>query len=210
MATPDNNTTPFFTISQEQYSNQNNIDSLLGETKWGNGPLGIGVQGLEYSFMQSPPLLQDGYNPGGAVPSGTTIEQFLQNFSPLTNEQVIAADTAMNAWAKIANISFNRISDETAQSLGDIRFGRSSQVNDTRTASAFYPSNHPTAGDIWFSSQDNDGNPAFNINVDNGNITSKGTYAYATFLHEIGHALGLKHPHEDGVIANSNIDTTAY
>ncbi len=36
MATPDNNTTSFFTISQEQYSNQNNIDSLLGETKWGN------------------------------------------------------------------------------------------------------------------------------------------------------------------------------
>ena len=210
MATPDNNTTPFFTISQEQYSNQNNIDSLLGETKWGNGPLGTEVQGLEYSFMQSPPLLQDGYNPGGAVPEGTTIEQFLQNFSPLTNEQVIAADTAMNAWAEVANITFNRIDNETAELVGDIRFGRSIQVNDGRTASAFYPSNHPTAGDIWFSSQDNDGKAAFNINVDNGSITSKGTYAYATFLHEIGHALGLKHPHEDGVIANLNIDTTAY
>jgi Ca2+-binding RTX toxin-like protein len=37
-----------------------------------------------------------------------------------------------------------------------------------------------------------------------------GDYNYLTIIHEIGHALGLKHPHEEGVVLPSNDDNLAH
>src|SRR5262249_12881685 len=51
------------------------------------------------------------------------------------------------------------------------------------TAWAYYPSTYAEGGDGWFHNSTYD-NPV------------KGNYAFLTFLHEIGHALGLKHGHE--------------
>jgi hypothetical protein len=51
------------------------------------------------------------------------------------------------------------------------------------TAHAYFPGANAAAGDLWFG-RDLDG---FGI---------RGGYAYLTVLHEIGHAIGLKHPHQ--------------
>ncbi|MEF8703751.1 MAG: M10 family metallopeptidase, partial [Candidatus Accumulibacter sp. UW26] len=62
------------------------------------------------------------------------------------------------------------------------------------TAFAYYPnSTYVEGGDAWFNSTD------YNSPV-------IGNYAYHTFGHELGHALGLKHGHETGGPANLAMD----
>ncbi|UVC11624.1 M10 family metallopeptidase [Rhizobium sp. TH2] len=65
-----------------------------------------------------------------------------------------------------------------------IRYADSNAANPT--AYAYYPSSGATGrgGDVWFGDYSEYQNP------------SPGNYAYATILHETGHALGLKHGHD--------------
>jgi Ca2+-binding RTX toxin-like protein len=69
----------------------------------------------------------------------------------------------------------------------DIRIAQSSAANPT--AYAYYPGSNE-GGDVWFGTKHNYRNPTL------------GTYQYLIHLHEIGHALGLKHSHEAGGVAN--------
>lgn len=63
---------------------------------------------------------------------------------------------------------------------------------DPYTAYAYYPSNASYGGDVFFGPS--------------GDNPVAGNYDYLTIIHEIGHALGLKHPHESnglGVLSSS-------
>lgn len=57
---------------------------------------------------------------------------------------------------------------------------------ETPTAWGFYPATNSRGGDVWFGTKENYRNPV------------AGTFAAATMLHELGHALGLKHGHQPG------------
>lgn len=63
----------------------------------------------------------------------------------------------------------------------NLRFAES---NDPDTAWAYYPGQTNGDGDLWFGRQFDYRSP------------EAGNYSWATMLHEIGHALGLKHGHE--------------
>jgi hypothetical protein len=78
----------------------------------------------------------------------------------------------------VANLNFT----ETTQGNGTLRFGMSDAPD---TAWGYYPSSDSKAvgGDVWF-------------NKDDYNSPQYGNYAWMTIIHEIGHALGLKHGHE--------------
>ena len=70
--------------------------------------------------------------------------------------------------------------EATQDYSADIRIARSSAPS---TAWAYYP-NGREGGDVWFGNRYAFDTPRL------------GTYQFATAVHEIGHALGLKHPHE--------------
>ncbi len=70
---------------------------------------------------------------------------------------------------------------ESAQdATADIRIARSSAPS---TAWAYYP-NAQEGGDVWFGNRHGFDQPRL------------GTYQFVVAVHELGHALGLKHPHE--------------
>jgi serralysin len=72
------------------------------------------------------------------------------------------------------------IVETTQDQWADIRVARSSAPT---TAWAYYP-NAREGGDVWFGTR---------YNFD---LPRLGSYQFATVVHELGHALGLKHPHE--------------
>ena len=180
--------TSFFStmIYGAQPSGLNSIDSLAYGQKWGDA-LGTGVD-LTYSFGTTDSVYIDAY-PGNAPTQG---------FAEFTDAQKAAARDALDTWSAVANVTFTEVTD-SATVAGDIRFG----VTDVAapTAYAYTPLEHPVGGDIWISDS------AFYADM------SSGTYGYMTLLHEIGHAIGLAHPHDTGggsAVADLATDSTSY
>ncbi|MGE4150418.1 MAG: M10 family metallopeptidase C-terminal domain-containing protein, partial [Hyphomicrobiaceae bacterium] len=103
------------------------------------------------------------------------------NFEALNSTQIAAVQQILTLYTSVANLSFSMIT-ETETVHADLRFAMSDEPS---TAWAYYPSAGEWGGDSWYNNTSGDyDNPL------------RGTYAYHTFLHEIGHALGLKHGHE--------------
>src|SRR5688500_5935543 len=97
--------------------------------------------------------------------------------SPLLNTaQQDAVRQVLGSVDASTNLTFSQVA-ETSQSQGILRFGESANQI---TASAYMPSENALGGDVSFNTSDY-------------NSPKKGSYAFATFLHEAGHALGLDH-----------------
>lgn len=106
-------------------------------------------------------------------------------FTPLNDAQKAFVQKCLAYIETIINVKFQLVSDATQP--GTLTFANNAQVT-----SAGYASGSPSS-DMWGVFFDNAGTSAA------GNAAPKeGEYAASTFIHEIGHALGLKHPH-DGI-----------
>lgn len=136
--------------------------------KWG-GAFGTGVT-LTYSFPTSASGRAPGYSEFSTI-------------TALNANEMSAVRDALRHISDIARITFTEVAD-TAATNGDIRFGL---TLDTEFAHAYFPGNYPEAGDVWF--RTNSWNAGRNAIV-------KGDYDYSTIIHEVGHALGLKHSFE--------------
>ncbi|SDH82127.1 calcium-binding protein [Pseudomonas panipatensis] len=185
------NRSSIMTFDLSSRSNVVGIDNLIYRgsstspfgAKWGTA-LHQGVN-LTYSFSSSASTYGSGA-PGSLL--------------NLTNEQIATAKVVMQAYANISNLTFSEVAD-SAISAGDIRWGRTGDTAGTPTSKAYYPSEGtPFSGDIW-------------IGVSSSQYATpnvKGTYGYQTFLHELGHALGLTHPHSSSLPAATGEDHLKY
>lgn len=100
-------------------------------------------------------------------------------FAPNSAAQKTYIRQALAAWSAVANITFQ---ETTAASSASIRFGTNNQSG-ASAGYAYYPSTSSTGGLTLLA------------NDTSNNITpSPGSYGYMTIIHEIGHAIGLKHP----------------
>jgi serralysin len=126
-------------------------------------------------------------------------------YGVLTTTQANAFINAIGAWERLINLDIVQVPDSNV-SQGDIRiaFTNTSDYSDNDPAAYAYRPPSPgfgTAafnGDIWL---DDD------YKTDTAEF---GDFLYATFLHELGHALGLKHPFEGGATLPTEFDTTRY
>jgi serralysin len=146
-------------------------DALLGDYKLGGGGAGEALR-VTYSFATPTSTWSAAYpDPLLAI---TTVA--------LTPAQQAAARDALAQWSAIANIDFVEV-QETATSVGVIRFARSDYTGGAFTY--LIDGGAPYGADIWFGTNFPDA----------ASELGPGSYGYMGFVHEIGHALGLKHPH---------------
>jgi serralysin len=152
------------------------LDGLMSGFAWGNG------DPVSFAFPDSAADYEAFY--GSSEPS----RGFAQVGSAMRDavRKILLGDAAGVATGPgspgPAVTGFTRLAiEESAQDAwADIRIARSSAPS---TAWAYYP-NGREGGDVWFGNRGGFDTPRL------------GTWQFATAIHELGHALGLKHPHE--------------
>jgi Matrixin. len=132
-----------------------------------------GTTSLTYSFPTSPSNYGTGYGDGEPY----------SGFHSFSAAQQSVVRYALGLVSQYTLLTFTQIT-ETNTIHATLRFASSSVP---ATSQGSYPSSDAEGGDVWL------GNVAFVV-------PTKGSYAFFSILHEIGHTLGLKHGQEgDGV-----------
>ncbi len=157
------------------------VDGLLSGVKWK-------VSALSFSFPDAAADFGTGY--GDSAPTN--------DFGVFNATQQAVTRASLVQFAAVSGLTF---SERTGADQGsaDMRFALSDNPN---TAYAYLPNANPVGGDVWF----HNGTPSWSQTPIYATPTL-GNYAYHTFLHEIGHALGLKHGHEGGGAGNVAMPT---
>src|SRR5688500_10485412 len=135
--------------------------------------VGWAVSTLTFSFPQSASFYEASYSRD---------REPLNNFEALNSAQQAAARAALRMYAAVAAITFTELT-ESATVHADLRMAES---DDPSTAWGYYPHSSAAGGDSWFNNSRN----RYDAPV-------KGNYAWHTFVHELGHNLGLEHGHDD-------------
>jgi serralysin len=169
----------------------NLIDALISGVQWEPPTLTYSFPSFTASWSTAE---DDGY------PDGT--EPWTAGYGALSPGDMSAVQKALTSWANVADLQFAQVADN-ASVVGDLRFAYATLPSDYQ-AWAYYPFGGASSGDVWFnansSSYDNEWNA--------------GSYEYLAAIHEIGHALGLKHPFDDdwltSAVLPAELDTTSY
>ncbi|AEJ00945.1 peptidase M10A and M12B matrixin and adamalysin [Nitrosomonas sp. Is79A3] len=161
-------------------ANDNQIDSLLGGTRWTNSTISYSFPASNSSLFWST-LSGSGY--GSQFGDG---EPWNSAAKPLTSADQDYFEQALQQWANVANINFIKVA-ETPSAVGDIRVAYTEDTDDSTLAWSYLPSNSTKSGDIWINTK----------SLLNFQDWTPGTISFETLLHEIGHALGFKHPFAD-------------
>jgi serralysin len=185
-----------FPISAVAQSGLIAIDALLAGVKWG-GPADTGVA-LTYSF----PLANGAAAVFADSPTApySPLEEPMSAMYALNAAQQAAAADALSKWSAVANVAFTPVPDTPAE-VGDIRVAFTATPRQGDWGWTYYPSASPMGGDVWIN-QAGTGSAEQSWAPDGCN--------YQAMLHELGHALGLKHPSGGGVALPPAMDNMLY
>lgn len=171
-------------------------DVLIGGNNWTQflPTNALGQTVITYSFMQEFPLY------GGAEIGE---EEDDEHFETFDDGQRVNARMAFRHLETFANVQMLEVSDTSTNALGGqggiIRMGEMGDPDAEFAAFAYLPSTNPVGGDMWFNRLTMGAGISFDPDSDvvppedNENVESNGG-GYVTFLHELGHAMGLRHP----------------
>ncbi|MES3154314.1 DUF4214 domain-containing protein [Sphingomonas faeni] len=161
------------------FTGNRNVDAALIGSKWG-------TLNLTYSF----PTSGSNYNGSGYDTNGVSLYHV-----DLGTQQQLAAQASFAQLSAATGLTFTQITD-TDTVHANIRISQSAD-NDVGSAYGNFPSDtRGLSGDIWFGRTSQ---PYYDL-------AFKGTWGYATMMHEIGHTMGLKHGHQD----YTNVDLSFY
>ena len=105
-------------------------------------------------------------------------------FTALSGAEQTAFEAVLQAWARVSGLTFTEVAAADAATADISVYWYRSPDNLTARVVTF-PDGTVEGGDIQLGS-----------GINGGDLSSPGSYSHFIAMHELGHALGLKHPHE--------------